>query len=219
VLQWRECWFLCVLHLLPLQLLNPKSSFPKALLFLRHYQPTVPSPKTQRFPIVTLSEVPPSQSPNTKLPFWENPTTTPYPLCPKSTRLGASAAPEPPENSHCKPLTQSLPSIQLTNFSVTFSLYSLFFSSIIYAACLEGMDPVRLFEKRMNARRGNGSTLVIGSVGIISLSINTFMIRRYEKKIEIRGCLIGFMFPVYYCFNHESCSFILNLFLWFQNFV
>ncbi|KAG5073665.1 hypothetical protein JHK84_054896 [Glycine max] len=28
--------------------------------------------------------------------------------------------------------------------------------SIIYAACLEGMDPVRLFEKRMNARREAG---------------------------------------------------------------
>ncbi|CAJ1939709.1 unnamed protein product [Sphenostylis stenocarpa] len=28
--------------------------------------------------------------------------------------------------------------------------------SIIYAACLEGMDPVRLFEKRMNARREVG---------------------------------------------------------------
>lgn len=26
--------------------------------------------------------------------------------------------------------------------------------SIIYASCLEGLDPVRLFEKRMNARRG-----------------------------------------------------------------
>ncbi|KAF7836933.1 putative nusB antitermination factor [Senna tora] len=28
--------------------------------------------------------------------------------------------------------------------------------SIIYAACLEGSDPVRLFEKRMNARRELG---------------------------------------------------------------
>lgn len=27
--------------------------------------------------------------------------------------------------------------------------------SIAYAACLEGSDPVRLFEKRMNMRRGN----------------------------------------------------------------
>jgi len=107
--QWRECCFLCVLHLLPLQLLNPKSPFPNALLFLRHYQRTVPSLKTQRFPFVTLSGVPPPHSPNTKLRFWENPTTTPYLLCPKSTRLGASAAPEPPENSHCKTWTETLP--------------------------------------------------------------------------------------------------------------
>lgn len=27
--------------------------------------------------------------------------------------------------------------------------------SIVYAACLEGSDPIRLFEKRLNARRGN----------------------------------------------------------------
>lgn len=25
---------------------------------------------------------------------------------------------------------------------------------ILYAACLEGSDPIRLFEKRINARRG-----------------------------------------------------------------
>ena len=27
-------------------------------------------------------------------------------------------------------------------------------SVILYAACLEGSDPIRLFEKRINARRG-----------------------------------------------------------------
>lgn len=26
---------------------------------------------------------------------------------------------------------------------------------IVYAACLEGSDPIRLFERRVNSRRGN----------------------------------------------------------------
>lgn len=26
---------------------------------------------------------------------------------------------------------------------------------VVYAACLEGSDPIRLFEKRLNSRRGN----------------------------------------------------------------
>ena len=33
------------------------------------------------------------------------------------------------------------------------------FRSIVYAACLEGCDPVRLFEKRINARRGMSECL------------------------------------------------------------
>lgn len=103
-LQWRESCFLCVLPLLlPLQLLNPESPFLNALLSLLHYQPISPSPKTQRFPFAPLSALPPSHSRHTKLPFWTNPTTTVLlPLCPKSTRPAASAAPAPPENSLCK---------------------------------------------------------------------------------------------------------------------
>ena len=73
------------------------------LLSLLHYQPISPSPKTQRFPFAPLSALPPSHSRHTKLPFWTNPTTTVLlPLCPKSTRPAASAAPAPPENSLCK---------------------------------------------------------------------------------------------------------------------
>jgi hypothetical protein len=33
-------------------------------------------------------------------------------------------------------------------------LFGGFDRSIIYAACLEGSDPIRLFEKRLNVRRG-----------------------------------------------------------------
>lgn len=32
--------------------------------------------------------------------------------------------------------------------------------SIIYAACLEGSDPVRLFDRRINAKRGDYSILL-----------------------------------------------------------
>ncbi|RYR13676.1 uncharacterized protein LOC107639148 isoform X1 [Arachis ipaensis] len=40
--------------------------------------------------------------------------------------------------------------------------------SIIYASCLEGLDPVRLFEKRMNERRGNGWRFVWFEVGTLN---------------------------------------------------
>lgn len=157
-LPWRESCFLYALHPHPVQLLlNPKTPFPNALLPLLRYQSTVPSSKTERFPFATLSAAPPSPSPSTKPPLSENPTT-PYPLCPKLTRPAASAAPEPPENSHCKTSSSTLFTFQCSRFVLVIRILSLLRRSIIYAACLEGLDPVRLFERRLNARRGNSST-------------------------------------------------------------
>ena len=38
---------------------------------------------------------------------------------------------------------------------------------ITYAACLEGSDPVRLFEKRMNARRGHTMPMLLSQFQLL----------------------------------------------------
>lgn len=82
--------------------------------------------------------------------------------CPRLTRVAGFAAQEPPESSlcnclflffffiRCSPMFDSRENNLILFCGVEYNV-----RSIVYAACLEGSDPIRLFEKRLNARRGN----------------------------------------------------------------
>lgn len=102
--------------------------------------------------------------------LWGNPRTLSQPqqrlrlpeiCCPRLTRVAGFAVQEPPESSLCNCLFLFLFFIQTSPMFDSRENNLILFGgvdrSIVYAACLEGSDPIRLFEKRLNARRGTNS--------------------------------------------------------------
>ncbi|KAG5010889.1 hypothetical protein AAZX31_07G207800 [Glycine max] len=109
-------------------------------------KPRIPIPQRSSFPSSLPTHL--SLPQNAAFSLRTSLRTSTFALAPHETPVL-----DKPDNNSSSP---SLPKIDKTGRFCSPRAARELALSIIYAACLEGMDPVRLFEKRMNARREAG---------------------------------------------------------------
>lgn len=117
------------------------------------------------------------------LPIWKI-------LFPESIGAANFVAREPPASWLCNSPLSPLQFWSALFFILRWNLIFLPLRMTLYAACLEGSDPLRLFEKRLNARKGTFPISPSPPSYSISFSLSPFYpLQKLGMNLTALGCL------------------------------